>query len=145
MFLRKLTDKEIEQIKKSKEMIRTRLQELLKEIREVKKLRRIYKDPTLQQLERQLDENNNILTGLPRLPVILKSRDESMYMDYAWLKKIGNSLDRSGFWSIRLRINDRTLIIDYRKTGHSGAMKILELPLPPVEILTGLPVIDLEE
>lgn len=160
MFLRKLTDKELEHIKKSKDAIKEQRHDLNGDI---KKQRRKIKEETkrlkgkirtidmyqpLKILQDHLCDLQNQFNALPiitGLPVIVNVDGASLYMNYALLNEAAKSLNKSNFWQYHFKINEGYLIIRYKKHGQSGAMELLEAPAYKTELLTGLPIIDLKE
>jgi len=145
MFLRKLTDDELEQIKKSKDaanrVIKAQRNKLQAEIKERKKFCPSFKDIKLRSLIKQLEYLNTI-TGHP---VIVKVEDVSLYMNYDLLKRFAHSLDKSNLHQCSSIFTTDTLIINYGKHGQSGTAEVYGLPAYQVELLTGLPTIDLKE
>ena len=154
MFLRKLSETELEQINKAKGSIkdqRQKLQTAIKKQRksiqeETKRLKGKAKDPdmfqTLNALRDYLFKLQSQYGALPiitGLPVIIKVDSISLCMNYELLKKFGLSLDKGDFWQYRFKIEERSLTIKYAKHGHSGTFELLEIPY----FLEGLPTIDL--
>ena len=144
MFLRKLTDEEVEQIKKSKDaankVIKNQRKKLQAGIKEREKHRTSFKDVKLRSLIKQL-EHLNTVTGHP---VIIKVGDVSLYMNYDLLKKFERSLDKNNLHQCSSIFTTDTLIIRYGKHGQSGTVEVYGLPAYQVELLTGLPTIDLK-
>jgi len=145
MFLRKLTDEEIERIKKSKDaankVIKNQRKKLQAEIKEREKHRPSFKDIKLRSLMKQLEYLNTV-TGHP---VIVKVEDVSLYVNYDLLKKFERSLDKSNLHQCSSIFTTDTLIINYGKHGQIGTIEVYGLPAYQVELLTGLPTIDFKE
>lgn len=144
MFLRDLTDKEIEKIKKYKDSANaiTKIQrkKLQAEIKARWKRNPTF-DKKREALERQL-EAHTVIIGRP---VIVKVEDLSLCLNYDLLKKFERSLYKSNLACNRIKIEGKSLIIRYGKYGQSGIFELAELPTYQTELLTGLPTIDLKE
>lgn len=163
MFLRKLTDEELERIKKSKGTIKEQRQSLQVAVKkqrksiqeENKRLRSLKgKDQNvdmyqpLKIMQDHLCDLQNRFNALPiitGLPVLIKLDDRSLCMNYELLKKFGTSLDKGDFWQYQLKISEKSLIIKYGKHGQNGTVEIYGLPAYQMELLSSLPTIDLEE
>lgn len=148
MFLRKLTDQEIERIKKAKDTANRAIKEQRKRLQaEIKQLEKLhqYSSQKFESLNQQL-EALKVITGFP---VIIKADNWSMFVNYTLLKKIESSLNRSDFWHVSLetKSEDRvnTLLIKYHSQTHKGQMEIYGLLRYQVELLARLPVISLDE
>ena len=157
MFLRKLTEEEVEQIKKAKASIKERRQDLQGDIKkqrkriqeEVKRLKGKYGNSDYQPLKilrDHLSDLCNRFNALPIItghPVIIKVEDASLCLNYDLLNKFDRSLDRSDFWNLDIKIDGRSLIVSYQKHPIGGTVELFELPADQVELLKGLPTIDL--
>jgi len=159
VFLRKLTDEEIDRVKKSKDVVKEQRQNLQGDIKnqrkkiqdETKRLKGKPRDVDMFQHLTHLQDHLYILQAqfgalpiITGIPVIVLVEDESISMNYELLKKFDNSLDKSDFWQYDFKIKDDILIVDYRKHGQSGTVQLAGLPLDKTELLTGLPIIDLK-
>lgn len=142
MFLRDLTDEEIEKIKKYKDsankVIKGQRKELALLIKVNKNAFRIH---NAELLAKQL-EAHTVITGRP---VIVKVGYDVICLNYDLLKKYGRSLDKGNFYSRRVKIEENRLVIRYEKHGQSGILELFELPTHQVDLLDGLPSIDLKE
>jgi len=160
MFLRKLTDEEVERIKKAKASIKEQRQSLQRVIKNQRKRiqeenkRLKGKDRTvdmyqsLKILQDRLFDLQNKFDALPiitGLPVIVKVEDATLLMNYNLLNKFDHLLDRSDLRCSWIKIEEKSLIIRYGKHGQSGTLELSELPEYQTELLTGLPIIDLKE
>lgn len=132
MFLRKLTEEEINQIKKSKDAANKTIKVQRKKLAEKAKFYR--------SVRHELGELQ-LITGHP---VIIKVEDRGICLNYDLLKKLERSLDKSDFGRSWVRIEEKYLSIRYEKQGQKGTMELIELPAYQVELLDGLPTIDLE-
>lgn len=154
MFLRKLTETELGQIKKAKESIKKQREELQSSIKkqrrsiqeETKRLKGRPKDPDMFQTLNalwdglsKLENQRNALPIITGLPVLINVDDSTLCLDYDRLKKFSNSLSKGDFWQYQFKASERSLIIKYQKYGQSGGVEIYELPY----LLDGLPTIDL--
>ncbi|MHB1651649.1 MAG: hypothetical protein ACYCVD_04120 [Desulfitobacteriaceae bacterium] len=142
MFLRKLTDEDIERIKKAKDAANKTTKEQRKKLMtEIKIYQRTAHVTKVNLLIKQLDELGVIIGH----PVIIKVDDMSLCMNHDLLKKFERSLDKSDFWNPNIKIEGKTLFISYQKHPNRGTVELYELPLYQVELLTGLPTIDLKD
>ena len=159
MFLRKLTEEELEQINKLKAGIKEQRQSLQGAIKEQRKKvqeenkrlksligkdRNVDMYQPLKILQDYLCDLQNRFNSLPiitGIPVFIKLDDISLCMNYELLKKFASSLDKGDFWQYHFKVEKRSLIIKYGKHGHSGTFELLELPY----LLEELPTIDLKE
>ena len=142
MFLRDLTDEEIEKIKRYKDsankVIKAHRKKLQAEIKVLWKSNPTF-DKKREKLERQL-EDYAVVTGRP---VIIKVGYEVITLNYDLLKKYERSLDKSNLRWSSVRIDDNSLIIRYEKHDQSGTIELYELPAHQVDLLDGLPTIEL--
>jgi len=163
VFLRKLTDKELEQIKKAKAGIKEQRQSLQGAVKkqrksiqeETKRLKGKAQDADiLQNLEEYglnalrdnlttLQNQFNALPIITGLPVIVRIGEESLRMNYELLNKFDRLLDKSNLSVQRIKIDGRSLIVRYGKYGQSGSLELLEPVEYLVDPLTWLPAIDL--
>jgi len=142
MFLRKLTDEESERIKKSKEAANKVIKEQRKKLlTEIKAYQRKALSHQVSLLIKQLDALI-LITGHP---VIIKVDDESLCMNYDLLKKFAVSFYKGNFWTTDLKIEGKSLFISYQKHPNRGTVELFELPAHQVELLKGLPLIDLKD
>jgi len=160
MFLRKLTEEEVEQIKKAKATIKNQRQELQGVIKkqrkriqeETKRLkgkdRNVDLFQVLKSLQDHLSDLCNRFNALPIItghPVIIKVEDASLCLNYDLLSRFDRSLDRSDFWNPDIKIDGKSLIVSYQKHTNMGTVELFELPADQVELLKGLPIIDLRD
>lgn len=146
MFLRKLTDEELEKIKKAKDaaniLIKSRRKKLMEEIKLNQKAFHIHQ---VDLLTMQLDELKLVIGH----PVIIKVEDTSLCLNYDLLRKFEHSLDKSDFWNPDIRIQEKSLIIRYEKFPNNGTVngtvELFELPPYQVELLERLPIMDLRD
>jgi hypothetical protein len=146
MFLRKLTDEELEKIKKAKDkaniIIKSRRKKLMEEIKLNQNAFHIHQ---VEVLNKQLDE----LKAAIGHPMIIKVEDASLYLNYDLLNKFERSLDKSAFWNPDITIKEKSLIIQYQKFPNkgtvAGTVELFELPPYQVELLDGLPMMDLRD
>ena len=142
MFLRDLTDEELEKIKKYKEsankVIKAHRKKMQAEIKARWKRNPTY-DSKREALERQL-EAHTVITGHP---VIMKDKYDVIYLNYDLLKKYSRSINRSNFYSQWSTIEENKLVIRFEKHGQSGDIELYELPAHQVDLLDGLPIVDL--
>lgn len=143
MFLRDLTDEEIEKIKKYKEsanvIIKMQRRGLTSKIKALHKGKPTY-DKKRAELENQR-EAHSVITGRP---VIVKIGYDVVTLNYDLLKKYERSLDKGNFHSQRIKIEENHLIIRYEKHGQSGILELYQLPAHQLDLLDGLPIIDLK-
>ena len=141
MFLRELTDEEIEKIKKYKDsankVIKVQRKKLAEEIKVNQKAYHIH---NAELLAKQL-EAHTVITGRP---VIVKVGYDVVTLNHDLLKKYERSLDKGNFHSQWVKIEGKYLIIRYEKHGQSGTLELLELPAHQVDLLDGLPIVDLK-
>ena len=144
MIPRELTDEELEKIKKYKDsankVIKGHRKKMQADIKARWKSNPTF-DSKREALERQL-EAYTVITGRP---VIVKVGYDVIYLNYDLLKKFERSLDKGNFYSQRTKIEENHLVIRYEKHGQSGAVQLYELPSHKVDLLDGLPIIDLKE
>ena len=146
MFLRKLTDEELEKIKKAKDaakvIIKSRRKKLMEEIKLNKKAFHIHQ---VELLNKQLDELKLVIEH----PMIIKVEDASLCLNYDILRKFEHSLDKSNFCNPDITIKEKRLIIRYQKFPNkgtaAGTVELFELPPYQVELLEGLPIMDLRD
>lgn len=142
MFLRKLTDEELEKIKKAKDaanvIIKMQRRGL---IAKIKLNEKAFHMRQVDSLNMQLSDLNAIIGH----PMIIKVEDASLYLNYDLLSKFERSLDKSDFWNPDIRIQEKSLIIRYEKLPNGGAVELFELPAYQVELLGGLPTMDLKD
>jgi len=145
MFLRKLTDEELARIKKAKDTankaIKARRKKLAEEIKQRHKYRPTFKDVKLRSLGQQLEKTQPVIGH----PVIITVGDQHLFMNYDLLKKFERSFNRGDLWTNDLKIEGNSLIIKYKNFPNRGTVELYELPAYQVELLTGLPSIDLKE
>ena len=77
--------------------------------------------------------------------MIIKVDDESLCMNYDLLKKFAVSFYKGNFWTTDLKIEGKSLFISYQKHPNRGTVELFELPAHQVELLKGLPLIDLKD
>jgi len=142
MFIRKLTDEEIERIKKSKDdankIIKAQRKKLQAEIKTYQKTTHFNK---LNLLIKQLDK----LSVITESPVLVKVEGVSLCINYDLLKKFERALYKSNLRCSDIKIDGKSLMIRYGKHGQSGAVELFELPEHQVKLLTVLPTINLKE
>ena len=142
MFLRKLTDEELEKIKKAKDaanvIIKMQRRGLMTKIKLNQEAFHIHQ---VELLNKQLDALKAVIGH----PMIIKVEDESLYLNYYLLNKFERSLDKSDFWNPDIRIQEKSLIIRYEKLSNGGTVELFELPPYQVELLEGLPIMDLRD
>ena len=142
MFLRKLTDEELVQIKKSKDDANKVIKAQRKKLQaDIKIYQRTTNSTKLNRLIKQLDE----LSVITESPVLVKVEGVSLCVNYDLLKKFERSLYKSNFRCSDIKIHVKSLIIRYGKHGQSGAVELFELPEHQVKLLTVLPIINLKE
>lgn len=160
MFLRKLTDEELDRIKKLKSAIKEQRQKLQAAIKnqrkriqsETKRLKGKARDvdmfQPLKALQDHLCELQSQFNALPiitGLPVVVKVEGVFLCINYDLLQKFNRSLDKSNFWQYDFKIEGVSLIIHYKKHGQKGTFELFETPSYKTELLTDLPTIDLKE
>lgn len=142
MFLRKLTDEELEKIKKAKDaanvIIKMQRRGLMAKIKLNQEAFHIHQ---VELLNKQLDALKAVIGH----PVIIKVNDLSMCIDLDILKKFAVSFYKGNFWTNDLKIVDKSLVIGYQKFPNRGTVELFELPAHQVELLDGLPIMDLKE
>ncbi|HZK52979.1 MAG TPA: hypothetical protein VFC84_02060 [Desulfosporosinus sp.] len=143
MFLRKLTDEELEKIKKAKDaanvIIKMQRRGLIAKIKINQKAFRIHQ---VEILTKDLDALKVVIGH----PVIIKVDDQAIHLDYDLLKKFEHSLDKYNQWTDYPKIEGESLVLRYG--GHHanrGTVELFELPAYQVGLLEGLPIIDLKE
>ena len=140
MFLRDLTDEEIEKIKKYKDsanaIIKVQRRGLTAKIKLNQKAFHIHQ---VELLAKQL-EAHSVVTGRP---VIVKVGYDVITLNYDLLKKYARSLVKGSFYSRWIKIEGAHLSIRYEKHGQSGTVELYELPVHQVDLLDGLPIVDL--
>ena len=142
MFLRKLEDEELKRIKKSKDAANKVIKEQRKQLMVAIKLnQRSARALIVNRLIKQFDE----LRAISGHPVIIKVDDLSMCIDRDILTKFSVSFYKGNFWTNDLKIVDKSLVIGYQKFPNKGVVELFELPAYQVELLDGLPTIDLKE
>jgi len=139
---RDLTDVEIEKIKKYKDSANKVIKDQRKKLQaEIKA--RWKRNPTFDKkreaLERQL-EIHSVITGHP---VIVKFGYDVIYLNYDLLKKFERSIDKGNFFSNWAEIEENHLVIRYEKHGQNGTLELYQLPAHQVDLLDGLPIVDL--
>ena len=77
--------------------------------------------------------------------MIIKVNDLSMCIDLDILKKFSVSFYKGDFWTNDLKIVDKSLVIGYQKFPNRWTVELFELPAHQVELLDGLPIMDLKE
>lgn len=142
MIPRDLTDVEIEKIKKYKDSANKVIKDQRKKLQaEIKA--RWKRNPTFDKkreaLERQL-EIHSVITGHP---VIVKVGYDVIYLNYDLLKKFERSIDKGNFFSNWAEIEENHLVIRYEKHGQNGTLELYQLPAHQVDLLDGLPIVDL--
>ena len=142
MIPRDLTDVEIEKIKKYKDSANKVIKDQRKKLQaEIKA--RWKRNPTFDKkreaLERQL-EIHSVITGHP---VIVKFGYDVIYLNYDLLKKFERSIDKGNFFSNWAEIEENHLVIRYEKHGQNGTLELYQLPAHQVDLLDGLPIVDL--
>jgi hypothetical protein len=141
MFLRKLLDEEIIQIKKSKESANKTIKQQRKKLTEEIKLhQRTSHSTKVALLIKQLDQLD-LISGLP---VNIKVEDKFLCMNYDLLKKLERSLDKSNLRWTWIKIEGNSLIIRYQNQINNGTMELYGLPAHQVDLLEGLPTMDLK-
>ena len=142
MFLRKLTDEELEKIKKAKDaanvIIKTQRRGLMAKIKLNEEAFHMHQ---AEILIKELSDLNAIIGH----PMIIKVEDMSLCLNYDLLRKFEHSLDRNDFWNPDIRIQEKSLIIRYQKLPNGGTVELFELPSHQVELLNDLPIMDLRD
>ena len=140
MFLRELTDEELENIKKFKDsanvIIKMQRRGLAAKIKVSQKAFHIHQ---AEILIKELD-NLKVVTGHP---VIVKDRYDVIYLNYDLVNKCGRSLDKGNFYSQWSEIKENHLAVRYEKHGQSGTLDLYQLPAHQVDLLDGLPIVNL--
>lgn len=140
MILRDLTEEEIEKIKKYKDsaniVIKMQRKKLMADIKRYKKGFHIRQ---AELLAKQL-EAHTVITGRP---VIVKVGYDVITLNYDLLKKYERSIDKSNFYKRLVTIEENHLVIRYEKHGQNGAVQLYQLPAHQVDLLDGLPIVDL--
>ena len=140
MFLRELTDEELEKIKKAKDaanvIIKMQRRGLMAKIKLNEEAFHIHQ---VELLAKQLE----LLTLITGRPVIVKIGYDVIYLNYDLLKKYERSLDKGNFYSQWTKIEGKNLITRYEKHGQSGTVELLELPAHQVDLLDGLLIVEL--
>lgn len=142
MFLRKLTDEELEKIKKAKNKANIIIKSRRKKLREEIKLnQKVFHMHQAELLNNQLDELKLVIGH----PMIIKVEASSLYLNYDLLNKFDRSLDKSNFRNPDITIKEKCLVIWYQKYRSEGTIDLFELPANQVELLEGLPIMDLRD
>lgn len=139
MDVRKLTDDEKAQIKIAKEaankFIKAKRDAIRGEIKALKKWT-FSKVSELKKFEDQLNDLN-FITGQP---VCVSISGNSVYLNYEILQKLDRSLAKK-FWHRTLSIQPGvSLTITYS----TGVVELYQIPLNHIEMLSGLPIIEME-
>ncbi len=137
-YVRKLTDEEKAQIRTAKQAanntIKAKRKAIQKQIKELEKATPFSKTQILKSLEEQLDELR-IVTGQP---VYVSIGGETVCLNYELLEKLYRSLKRFSHRTMRVQ-QGVSLTVEYQ----TGMVELYELPPYQVELLKGLPVIEL--
>lgn len=139
MFFRKLTDAELQQIRKAKEKANKAIKKQRRQIKEEMKRSTQYGEKLLQG---DLDSHKLI----KEWPVELRTYNGRILVNYSLLLKIGTSLRRSGFLEGYVGIENgdfTSLVIKYWNSHMDGQLEIYELPTYQRAVLKDLPVVDI--
>lgn len=142
MYIRKLTDEDKTLIRKAKQKANDEIKKerkvLLAHIRKLERKAGYFSRAELRILDNRL-ETLKPVTGSPVIAIV---GDNSICLKYNTLEKLSRSLRRSGYRGIASIINT-----DNRKTLHvkydKGEFELFELPLYQVNLLHGLPIIEI--
>lgn len=133
MYIRPLTDAELDLIKEMKKLANMKLTKQRQALaRQIKK--------TSNYVRKKLQQERDNLRYIIGKPVIVSMNGGNMLIDYELLLKLDRSLKRRGYHR-EISIKGHTLVIEHPK----GFIELNELPEHQAELLVDLPVIDLSE